>query len=82
MTAKPGVLELDGEVIEVLPAGKFKVKLKEMNLEMICYKAGRMKQAHISIIAGDTVKIEVSQYDMSQGRITYRYNPARPQADQ
>lgn len=64
--AKPGILEMDGEVLEVLPAGKFRVKLKEVDLEMICYKAGKMKQAHISIITGDTVKVEVNQYDMSQ----------------
>lgn len=78
--AKPGILEMDGEVLEVLPAGKFRVKLKEVDLEMICYKAGKMKQAHISIINGDTVKVEVNQYDMSQGRITYRYNPVKLQA--
>jgi translation initiation factor IF-1 len=64
--AKTGVFELDGEIIEVLPAGKFRVKLKEMDLMIMCYKAGKMKQAHISIIAGDTVKVEVNQYDMSQ----------------
>ena len=77
--AKSGILEMDGEILEVLPAGKFRVKLTEVDLEMICYKAWKMKQAHISIIAGDTVKVEVNQYDMSQGRITYRYNPAKPQ---
>jgi translation initiation factor IF-1 len=64
--AKPGILERDGEIVEVLPAGKFKIKLKDSDLVIMCYKAGKMKQAHISIIAGDWVKVEVNQYDMSQ----------------
>jgi translation initiation factor IF-1 len=78
--AKNGILEWDGEIVEVLPAGKFRVKLKDTDLIIMCYKAGKMKQAHISIIAGDWVKVEVNQYDMSQGRIVYRYNPAKMQA--
>jgi translation initiation factor IF-1 len=78
--AKPGILEWDGEIVEVLPAGKFRVKLKDTDLIIMCYKAGKMKQAHISIIAGDWVKVEVNQYDMSQGRIVYRYNPAKMNA--
>jgi len=73
---KAWILELDGEVIEVLPAGKFRVKLKDMEEVIImCYKAGKMKQSHISVIEWDNVKVEVNQYDMSQWRITYRYNP-------
>ncbi|MDR0607269.1 MAG: translation initiation factor IF-1 [Candidatus Peribacteria bacterium] len=75
--AKEGVFELDGEIIEVLPAGKFRVKLKEMDLVITGYSAGKMKQAHISVIMGDWVKVEVNQYDMSQGRIVYRYNPTK-----
>ena len=73
--AKTGILEWDGEIMEVLPAGKFRVKLKDTELIIMCYKAGKMKQSHISVIAGDWVKVEVNQYDMSQGRIVYRYNP-------
>lgn len=79
--AKEWILEMDGVITEVLPAGKFRIKLKEVGLEMICYKSGKMKQAHISIIAGDTVKVEVNQYDMTQGRINYRYNPVRQQTE-
>ena len=75
--AKTGILERDGQIVEVLPAGKFRVKLNDTDVEIMCYKSGKMKQAHISIIAGDGVKVEVNQYDMSQGRIVYRYNPAR-----
>ncbi|MFZ2151025.1 MAG: translation initiation factor IF-1 [Candidatus Absconditicoccaceae bacterium] len=67
-------LQLDGEIVEVLPAGKFRVKLKDTDLVIVCYKAGKMKQSHISVIEGDWVKIDVNQYDMTQGRIVYRYN--------
>lgn len=74
--AKTGTLEWDGEIIEVLPAGKFRVQLKDTDMIIMCYKAGKMKQSHISVIAGDWVKVEVNQYDMSQWRIVYRYNPA------
>ena len=74
--AKTWILELDGEVVEVLPAGKFRVKLKDMEVVIMCYKAWKMKQSHISVIEGDTVKVEVNMYDTSKWRITYRYNPA------
>ena len=73
--AKDSVLELDGEVVEVLPAWMFRVKLKDMEVTLMCYKAWKMKQSHISVIEGDIVKVAVNPYDMSKGRITYRYNP-------
>jgi translation initiation factor IF-1 len=75
--AKTGILERDGEIVETLVAGKFRVKLKDTDIIITCYGAGKMKQAHIKIIVGDRVKVEVNQYDMSQGRIVYRYNPAK-----
>jgi len=67
-------LQLDWEIVEVLPAWKFRVKLKDTDLVIICYKAGKMKQSHISVIEWDRVKIDVNQYDMTQWRIVYRYN--------
>jgi translation initiation factor IF-1 len=75
--AKTGILERDGEIVETLVAGKFRVKLKDTDIIITCYGAGKMKQAHIKIIVGDRVKVEVNQYDMTQGRIVYRYNPAK-----
>ena len=48
--AKAGVLERDGEILEVLPAGKYTVKLKDTDIVINCYKAGKMKQSHISVI--------------------------------
>ncbi len=75
--AKENVLERDGEILEALPAGFFKVKLKDIETIIRCKKSWKMNQAHISIIPGDWVKVEVNQYDMAQGRIVFRYNDYR-----
>ena len=80
--AKTGILEQDGEVMEVLPAGKFRVRLVDADIIIMGYKSGKMKQSHISIIAGDLVKVELNLYDMTQGRIVYRYNPNSPKSPQ
>ena len=71
---KEWVLERDGEVLEVLPAGHFKIKLKDVDTIIRSKKSGRMSQANISIIPWDRVKVEINQYDMTQGRIVFRYN--------
>ncbi len=77
---KEWVLERDGEVLEKLPAGIMRVKLKDVGTEIRCKLSGKMKQRHISVITWDWVKVEVNQYDMTQGRITYRYNNYQAQA--
>ncbi len=74
---KETVLERDGEILEALPAAFFRVKLKDIETIIRCKKSGKMNQAHISIIPGDWVKVEVNQYDMSQWRIVFRYNDYR-----
>ena len=71
--AKAQGLELIGEVVEVLPAGKCKVKLADMDSIITGYKAGNMKRNNIAIMLGDYIKIEINEYDITQGRITYRY---------
>lgn len=80
--AKQTKLEIDGKVVEVLPAGKFRVKLMEMDTVISCYKSWKMKLSHISVIEWDKVKVEVSPYDVSQWRITYRYNLSKPSGSQ
>ena len=72
--AKDWVLERDGEVLEKLPAGILRIKLKDVWAEIRCKLSGKMKQRHISVIPWDWVKVEVNQYDMTQWRIVYRYN--------
>jgi translation initiation factor IF-1 len=69
--SKDGLLELEGTVSEVLPNSMFRVKL-ETGSEIICYTNGRLRQNKIKIILGDRVKTEISVYDLSKGRITYR----------
>jgi translation initiation factor IF-1 len=71
MTKRDDLLEVQGTVTEVLPNSTFRVKL-ETNNEIICYMNGRLRQNKIKIILGDDVRVEMSVYDLSKGRITYR----------
>ena len=66
------ILELDGVVEDTLPGSMFRVKVKEFPNALVCYMSGRLKQNKIRIILGDDVKIEVSAYDLTKGRIVYR----------
>lgn len=70
--AKDDIIELTGAVEEVLPGSMFRVKVANMPNPLLCYMGGRLKQHKIRIILGDNVKIEVSPYDLSKGRIVFR----------
>ena len=70
--AKDDILELEGLVDEVLPGSMFRVKIGNMPNPLLCYMGGKLKQHKIRIILGDKVKIEVSPYDLTKGRVTYR----------
>ena len=70
--AKDDILELTGKVDEVLPGNMFRVKINESSTPILCYMGGKLKQHKIRIILGDSVKIEVSPYDLTKGRISYR----------
>jgi translation initiation factor IF-1 len=63
-------IELEGEVVDA-NKGKFKVKVND-NLFVLCTLSGKIRMNSVKILVGDKVKIEVSQYDTTQGRITYR----------
>jgi translation initiation factor IF-1 len=63
-------LELEGEVIDA-NKGKFKVKVNE-SLTVLCTLSGKIRMNSVKILIGDKVRIEVSEYDTTQGRITYR----------
>lgn len=65
-------LEVDGEVTELLPAATFRVKL-ENGHQILAHLAGRLRMYHIKILPGDRVKIQMTPYDLTRGRITYRY---------
>jgi translation initiation factor IF-1 len=70
--AKDDIIELTGKVEEVLPGNMFRVKVENMPNVLLCYMGGKLKQHKIRIILGDNVKIEVSPYDLTKGRVTYR----------
>lgn len=70
--AKSDVIEVTGKVVDVLPNSTFKVKLDANDHTVLCYLGGRLKQHKIKIVLGDNVKIEVSPYDLSKGRISFR----------
>jgi translation initiation factor IF-1 len=70
--AKEAAIEVDGEVIETLPNVMFRVKLENEH-EVLAHVSGKMRMHYIKILPGDKVKLELSPYDLSRGRITYRY---------
>jgi translation initiation factor IF-1 len=70
--AKDDILELTGTVDEVLPGNMYRVKVENMPNLLLCYMGGKLKQNKIRIILGDSVRIEVSPYDLTKGRVTYR----------
>ena len=63
---------MTGEVLELLPGASFKIEL-ENGQEIMAHLAGKMRMNRILLLVGDKVKVELSPYDLSKGRITYRY---------
>ena len=70
--AKEELIEMHGSVTEVLPDGRYRVTL-ENGHNLIAYAGGKLKKNHIRIIAGDEVTLEMSPYDLTKGRITFRH---------
>lgn len=70
--AKQEAITVDGEVTEALSNSMFKVEL-ENGHELICHISGKIRMNNIRIMPGDKVKVEMSPYDLSKGRISYRY---------
>ena len=69
--SKKDVIELEGTIIDALPNAMFKVKL-ENDHEIIAHISGKLRMNYIKILPGDKVKVELSPYDLSKGRITWR----------
>ena len=69
---KEDAIELEGTVIEPLPNAMFKVKLENGHV-VLAHISGKMRMHYIRILPGDKVTVELSPYDLSRGRITYRY---------
>lgn len=75
--AKEDLIETTATVTEVLPDARYRVKL-DNGYELIAYTNGKMRKHHIRILAGDKVSLEISPYDMTKGRITFRHIEGRP----
>lgn len=71
MAKNDEILEFEGEVIDTLPNTLFKVRL-ENGHEIIAHISGKMRKHYIRILTGDKVKVEMTPYDLTKGRITYR----------
>ena len=69
--AKNDTIEVEGKVIEVLPGYKFKVELSNKHI-IEAHVSGKMRMNNIRIVEGDTLVLELSPYDLTRGRITYR----------
>ena len=74
--AKEELLEMQGVVSDVMPDSRFLVTL-ENGHTLVAYTAGKMRKHHIRILAGDKVTLELSPYDLSKGRITFRHIEGR-----
>jgi translation initiation factor IF-1 len=71
MTKEDDKIVVEGTIIEALPGTQFRVRL-ENDHEVLAYLAGRMRKYYIRILLGDHVKVEMSPYDLTRGRIVYR----------
>ena len=74
--AKEDLIEMQGVVMEVLPDTRFRVTL-ENGHTLVAYSGGKMRKNHIRVLAGDKVSLEMSPYDLSKGRITFRHIEGR-----
>ena len=72
MAGKEEKVEVEGEVVEALSNGKYRIALDNGH-ETLGYTAGRMRRYRIRILPGDRIKVELSPYDLTRGRIVYRY---------
>ena len=66
------VIEMRGKVLEALPSATFRVELENKH-EVLAYLAGKMRMHRIRLLPGDEVKVELTPYDLTRGRIVYRY---------
>jgi translation initiation factor IF-1 len=74
--AKEELIEMQGVVDEIMPDSRFRVTL-ENGHKLIAYTGGKMRKNHIRILAGDKITVEMSPYDISKGRVTFRHIESR-----
>ncbi len=76
MANKEEKIVVEGTVVEALPSTQFRVKL-ETGHEILAYLSGKMRKYYIRILLGDRVRVELSPYDLTRGRIVYRHKKQR-----
>jgi len=72
MTKEEDKIQVEGTVVEALPGTQFKIRL-ETGHEVLAYLSGKMRKHYIRILLGDRVRLEMSPYDLTRGRIVYRH---------
>lgn len=72
MAANKEVIEFTGTIVETLPNAMFRVKLENEHV-ILAHIAGKMRKHYIKIVPGDSVTVEMTPYDLTKGRITYRH---------
>lgn len=70
--AKEELIEMNGTVLELLPNAMFRVKLENEH-EILAHTSGKMRKNRIRVLAGDNVTVEMTPYDLTKGRITFRF---------
>ena len=75
MAKEEDKIQVEGTVVEALPGTQFKVRL-ENGHEVLAYLSGKMRKYYIRILLGDKVRVEMSPYDLTRGRIVYRFRKA------
>jgi translation initiation factor IF-1 len=73
LAVKEEKIEVEGEVVEALPSTMFRVQVENMPDTILATISGKMRKHYIRILPGDKVKVELSPYDLTRGRITYRH---------
>ena len=74
MANKEEKIVVEGQVVEAMPSTQFRVKLDNGHT-VLAYLSGKLRKFYIRILLGDRVKVELSPYDLTRGRIVYRFNP-------
>ena len=77
MAVNKEVIQLEGKVIEALPSAQFRVEL-ENGHQIIAHVAGKMRKHYIKLVAGDSVTVELTPYDLTKGRISFRLKDEQP----
>ena len=78
MAVKEEKIEFEAEVVEALRSGNYRVVLEGSDHEVLAYTAGKMRKFRIRIVVGDQVRVELSPYDLTRGRIVFRQRNDQP----